>query len=79
MGGVLSIFLAGAIFSEYPVFLGKDSPIEAVIDRGPIAELIVKCPVGAAIFSYSKVDRQYCTPKARCFYDLKKAIDDSCR
>ena len=78
----MSIWLVAAAaagsFVDYPAFLNPGSRIEAVLDRGPIAELIVKCPGGTGILSYSKVERLYCTPVRGCTPDLKKAINRTC-
>lgn len=70
---------AAGTFTDYPVFLKPQARIEAVLDRGPIAELIVKCPEGTGILSYSKVERVYCTPVRGCTPDLKTAIVRTCR
>jgi hypothetical protein len=52
--------------------------IEAQIDRGPIVELIVKCPKGVAIISYSKIEKLYCSPRFRCRRALTPVLADSC-
>jgi len=52
--------------------------IEAVIDRGPIFELIVRCSSGTAIVSYSKVERLYCGPKGGCGGNRDEVFRKSC-
>ncbi len=69
---------AAAIFSDYPAFLKKGGIIEAYTDRGPIVELIVRCPVGTGIISYSKIDRRYCSSKMYCFDHLRPAVSQTC-
>ena len=56
--------------TDYPAFIQPNARVEAVIDRGPIRELIVKCGGGTAILSYSKVERLYCDPHLKCHPDL---------
>ena len=75
---LLTVAVAGG-FIDYPAFVNLRSRVEAVIDRGPILELIVKCGPGTAIFSYSKVERLFCTPTKGCAADLKSAINRTCR
>lgn len=67
-----------AIFSDYPVFLNKGAEVEAYTDRGPIVELIVRCPAGTGIISYSKIDKRYCSSKFICSPDIRAAIDNTC-
>lgn len=69
---------AAAIFSDYPAFLKKGGVIEAYTDRGPIVEMIVRCPVGTGIISYSKADRRYCSSKMHCFDHLRPAVSQTC-
>ena len=68
-----------AIYSDYPAFVGRGGVVEAYTDRGPIVELIVRCPVGTGIMSYSKIERLYCSSKAHCSSTLKSAVADTCR
>lgn len=67
-----------AIYSDYPAFLKRGALVEAYSDRGPIVEMIVRCPVGTGIISYSKIDRRYCSSKMDCFPGLKAAVDRTC-
>lgn len=71
--------VAAIVFSTYPGFDKPGAQVEAVIDRGSISELIVRCPAGTAIISYSKLERLYCTPARGCVGDLAGAIRTSCR
>ena len=76
-----SLFFAVALtttFTLYPGFVSSKSQIEAIRDLGPVLEVIVRCPVGTGIMSYSKVDRQFCTPDWTCYYDMKPAIKKLC-
>ena len=67
-----------AIFSDYPAFLKTSGVIEAYTDRGPIVEMIVRCPVGTGILSYSKIEGLYCSSKHGCFRNLKPAVEQTC-
>lgn len=67
-----------AIFSDYPAFSHRDTEVEAYTDRGPIIELIVRCPAGTGIISYSKIDQRYCSSKFKCSPDMRSAIDNTC-
>ncbi|HRD76003.1 MAG TPA: hypothetical protein PK264_08690 [Hyphomicrobiaceae bacterium] len=66
-------------FSDYPVFVNPKAKIEAVLDRGPIQELIVKCPRGTAIIAYSKIERLFCPAKGGCTKSVDEAIGRACR
>lgn len=80
IGSVLSLGLvAAASFIEYPAFVKPGARVEAIVDRGLIKELIVRCPQGTGILSYSKVERTYCTPDWRCAPGLDRAIARLCR
>ncbi len=72
-------FALVAIYSDYPAFLKHSGVVEAYTDFGPIVEMIVRCPEGAGIMSYSKVERLYCSSKHMCTEKLKSAVDDTCR
>ena len=67
-----------AIYSDYPAFLKSGGTIEAYTDRGPILELIVRCPEGTGIISYSKIERLYCSSKHDCFPQFQPAVDRTC-
>lgn len=80
LGAALSLgVLAAASFTEYPAFVRPGVRVEAVVDRGPIRELIVRCRNGTGILSYSKIERTYCTPDWRCAPGLDRAISRLCR
>ncbi|MEQ1671696.1 MAG: hypothetical protein ABL893_12610 [Hyphomicrobium sp.] len=68
-----------AIYSDYPAFLKRNGVIEAYTDRGPIVEMIVRCPAGTGIMSYSKLERVYCSSKFKCTAKLQSAVSDTCR
>ena len=76
---VASSLALAAIYSDYPAFLNRSSAVEAYTDLGPIVEMIVRCPAGTGILSYSKVENLYCSSKHACFPKLQPAIADTCR
>ena len=67
-----------AIFSDYPAFLKSAGVVEAYTDLGPIVEMIVRCPEGTGILSYSKIDKLFCSSKHACFPKLTPAVADTC-
>ena len=67
-----------AIYSDYPAFLKKAGVIEAFTDRGPIVEMIVRCPIGTGIMSYSKLEQLYCSSKMKCTAHFQAAVSDTC-
>ena len=71
--------LAAAGFTDYPGFVSPTARIEAIVDRGPIQELIVKCPHGTAIISYSKVEKLFCGPTGGCSGQLPAIVQRACR
>lgn len=77
--GAISVWMMVSLFSDYPAFLKKGGVIEAYTDRGPIVELIIRCPAGTGIMSYSKVERLYCSSKHNCSLTLRTAVEDTCR
>lgn len=91
MQTVMLVAIAAAGFTTYPGFgdrVATQPPvpghvaarlgIEAIVDRGPIVEMIVRCRAGSAIISYSKVDKVYCSPKMVCGATLEKTISTAC-
>jgi hypothetical protein len=88
VSGVFAVALLTANFSAYPGYgdkgtsvpkgVEKNHRIEATIDRGPIAELIIKCHTGTTIISYSKVERLFCSPKRFCDRQLARVVEKSC-
>lgn len=86
---LMSIVLLAANFTAYPAFgnsiAGPGGPlpggarVEVTTDKGPIIELIVRCPIGTAIISYSKLDRLYCSPRQRCDERIGRVVRDTCR
>ncbi len=76
---VMTATATTAIFSDYPAFVNPRSVVEAYFDKGPIIEIIVKCPVGTGILSYSKLERRYCSAKHDCFNSLASATARTCQ
>lgn len=70
---VLASLLVGS-----PNIVGGIGSVEALVDRGPIVDLIVRCQSGTAIISFSKIERRYCTPQLECFRALDESIVRSC-
>ncbi len=70
---------SAAGLTDYPAFLRPTAKVEAIVDRGLIQELIVKCGAdGTAIISYSKVDRKFCTPQLKCDTSLRVVLARTC-
>lgn len=67
------------IYSDYPGLLHPRSMVQAYLDKGPIVEIVVRCPVGSGILSYSKLEKLYCSSKHDCFRSLESATHDTCR
>jgi hypothetical protein len=88
MFSVIAVTFLAANFTAYPSFGDKgiatprkaerNARVEATIDRGPIVELIVRCPSGTAIISYSKVEKLYCGPKHTCNRQITRVVNDAC-
>jgi hypothetical protein len=57
----------------------RNPSVEATVDRGPIVELILRCPKGTAIVSYAKLERLFCSPRLVCGPQLGPIIARSCR
>ncbi len=64
--------------TDYPAFRQPGAQVEAIIDRGPIQELIIKCGDGTAIISFSKVEGRFCTPRLHCDPSLRKIVARTC-
>ena len=76
---LLATAAAAGNFATYP---GLDDPgarVEAVLDRGLIFELIVRCEEGTGIISFAKTDRKYCLPSGRCTTSFDLAVRRLCR
>jgi hypothetical protein len=65
-------------FTLYPPLSSPEPRIEAIMERGIISELIVKCVDGTAIISYSPADGMYCLSPTNCSTDRKDIVDQSC-
>ena len=79
MNSILVAVAVTSTFTLYPGFVEPKSQIEAVRDIGPVLELIVKCPLGNGMMSYSKVDKKFCTADWTCYRDPKAAIAHLCK
>lgn len=77
LAAVLAV--TAATFTIYPGVKAQNPAIEAMIDRGPIVELIVRCPSGTAIISYSKMERRYCGPDLVCDRSMATVVRRACR
>lgn len=70
--------VVASLTTIYPGKAANMGPIEAITDRGPILEMIVRCPSGIAIISYSKLERVFCTPRFSCAPNREEIIRRSC-
>ena len=88
MSNLLANALLAVNFTTYPA-LGDRPPaaprevqataqIEAMVDRGPIVEMIIRCPSGTAIISYSNIERRYCAPNGDCDGDVSRVVTRAC-
>ncbi|MBU2582410.1 MAG: hypothetical protein KJ622_11895 [Alphaproteobacteria bacterium] len=66
-------------FTAYQAFVHPGATVETLIDKGLIVEMIIKCPDGAGIITYSRVERVYCTPDYSCHGAITHAIEHLCR
>ena len=71
-------FALAAIYTEYPAFTKRGFVVEAWTDRGPIVEMIIRCPGGVGIISYSRLENVYCSSKNRCHAQQAQAIAETC-
>ena len=88
MADLFAAALVAVGFTTYPTFgdrlpLGpaevRSSPrVEVAVDKGPILELIIRCPRGSGIVTYSKLERVYCLPRGGCGPRLDAAISRLC-
>lgn len=79
MKTAIMIMAIGNPFNFYPGFVQPKSKVQAIVDKGPVLELIVACQPGEGIISYSKIDRKFCLPDATCYAKGRKAIAKLCR
>lgn len=77
----MNFLLAAATtgFIYYPGFTEPGQPIEALIDKGPIVEMIVRCEHGTGIIAASKYEGLFCTADFTCFRTLRPALARTCR
>lgn len=76
--GISHYALLATLFTTHPGAARVDRAVEAIVDRGVIVEMIVRCQNGTAIMSYSKIERRYCTPQFECFSNIDVTIRRSC-
>ena len=84
----ITSLIVAANFTAYQTFgdrgitipraAGNQPRIEATTDRGLIVEMIVRCPQGSAIISYSKIERLFCDPQHKCSTDRAVVIKRTC-
>lgn len=78
MHPILAVLLVASTFTIYAPSSKQLPHIEALTDRGPIVEMIVRCRVGTAIVSYSKIEKLYCGPRGACSRDRDAVIARLC-
>lgn len=88
MNTFLAANVIAAGFATYPSYgdRGITTPraaaahprIEMTLDKGPIVEMVVRCPRGVSVISYSKIERVFCTPQIVCNSNLATVIAKSC-
>ncbi len=78
MQATLAAVLLAGTFTIYPGPALQDDQVEAVTDRGPILEMIIRCARGTAIISYSKLERLYCDPQLACSTSRASVIGRTC-
>jgi len=58
---------------------GEHGVVEVLTDKGPIFELIVKCPIGGeGVIAYSKIEKKFCSPKFVCSPSLAQTVGRTC-
>ena len=82
------ILIAASALTWYPAFgdgarrAPKADPdharVEVLSDKGLIVEMVVSCPKGVAMVSFSKVERLFCGPDHTCARDLGDVVRKSC-
>ena len=65
-------------FTTYPAFYKNRARVEAVIDKGLMQEIIIRCFASTGIVTFSKAERVYCTPDHQCFDQFKTAVGRLC-
>lgn len=78
----MSVLLALAVAAPFNLYPGFDDPgqrIEALIDKGPVVEMIVRCERGTGIIAISKYEGLFCAPDFSCYPTLKPALARTCR
>jgi hypothetical protein len=78
-GVFLASTAAATLFNYFPGLSNEASRISAIIDRGLVAELVVKCDEGEGIVAASLAEQTFCAPNFTCYEDLGEAISATCR
>jgi len=78
MQAILAAVVLAGTFTIYTGPALPDQQIEAITDRGPILEMIVRCSRGTAIISYSKLEKLYCDPRLICSASRESVIERAC-
>ena len=61
-----------------PTQMQQGLKIEAIVDKGPTVEMIIRCGPNSAIVSYSKIEKLYCSPKLACDPLLARMLETTC-
>ena len=72
------LLLIGGGYTTYVPPTRETPRIEAIIQRGILTELVIKCAAGTAIVSFSEGDGKYCVNPWDCSYDAKEIIVNAC-
>lgn len=78
MRPIIMTALFSGLFTTYTGPEFPDQRIEAITDRGPILEMIIRCRTGTAIISYSKIDKLFCDPRLICSASKDNVINKTC-
>lgn len=70
--------ILASTFTAYQAFVQPGATVETLIDKSLIVEMIVRCPDGAGILTYSKFEKRYCTPDFTCYRSIGPAIAHLC-
>lgn len=78
MLSMVAAVAAASVFSDYPGVRNANTAIEAIIDKGLVVEMIVRCDHNTGIVTYSRADRRYCDSRLRCHASLRAARRATC-
>ena len=65
-------------FRYYPSFVDRRGSVEAAHDKGLLLEIIIRCPDGSGIITYSKVEGLFCLTNHDCVRTLPVAVARLC-